>query len=110
MVSWSGGFVVPGGSLPLVILLVFVCAGCHRPSSACPVCVNTIAIDPLTGLPPDVEMVNGAAAHKTPSDEAKQRARQDPICDACVVVAIAAGKNLTTAEERHVSRPEHALF
>jgi hypothetical protein len=91
-------------------LLVFVCAVCGNRDAQCPDCVNTIAIDPETGLPPDVGYVNGKAASKTPSEAAKERSSQQPLCDICIAAAIARGKTgLLTAADRHSHLHEHVL-
>jgi hypothetical protein len=86
------------------MLLVFVCADCGLQSSACPECVNAVRIDPETGLPPDVEIVDGRAVPKTPpiSEDAVHRSEPCPVCDACISLAIRRGKaGLMTAADRH---------
>lgn len=83
-------------------LLVFDCVLCGNTDAQCPACVNTIGIDPETNLPPDVEYVNGKPTTKTPSEAAKERSSQQPICDLCAAAAINKGaKNLITAADRH---------
>jgi hypothetical protein len=93
-----------------IALMIFDCVMCGRTDAQCPDCVNTIAIDPLTNLPPDVEYIDGRATHKTPDEAAKQRSRQQPLCDRCIAAAKAQGRpELVTAAERHSRLHEPAL-
>jgi hypothetical protein len=82
--------------------------------SACPQCVNTVRIDPKTGLAPDTVMRDGKAVHNpNPDPAAVARAVPTPVCDPCVIkrneVNRAGGPaaahhttgQVMTAEERH---------
>jgi hypothetical protein len=81
---------------------MFTCAACGRRATACPDCVNMMAVDPETGLPPDVAIVDGTATTIEPTPEARERSKTHPLCDACVTAAIVAGKtDMMTAEQRH---------
>jgi hypothetical protein len=83
-------------------VMFFACAACHQPSSACPACVTTMLIDPLTGLPPDAAVVDGQVVHREPAEGATERSSPQPVCDNCIAGAMRAGKpGLMTAAERH---------
>lgn len=84
------------------LLLIFKCPVCGRDSGACPECVNTIAFDPKTGLPPDVAIIDGKATTITPTPDATARSSQLPVCDDCISAAIRQGADLMTAEDRHI--------
>lgn len=85
-------------------LLIFICCGCKMESVACPECVNTILIDPETGLPPDVVILNGKAVRDlNPDPETVKRSRKQPICDHCITRRnkIIRGNRVLTSKERH---------
>jgi hypothetical protein len=65
-------------------LLLFDCVACKRPALACPDCVNTVRIDPHTGLPIDVAVVDGQPVTVEPTEQTRARSRREPICDDCV--------------------------
>lgn len=65
-------------------LALFTCFSCRLEFTACPECVNTIRVDPETGWPPDVEVIDGKAVHKEPTPEATARSIKQPTCDRCV--------------------------
>jgi hypothetical protein len=65
-------------------LALLRCVDCRNGFMACPDCVNTIRIDPATGLPPDVEVIDGKAVHKEPDPEATARSVKQPVCDDCI--------------------------
>lgn len=89
------------------------CANCGSDFMACPQCVCTVRIDPQTGFPPDVAVVDGKAVHvANPDPEAVQRAEKRPVCDDCVrrrnAIREGGGEDAAhmtgpweTAEERH---------
>jgi ferredoxin len=86
------------------VLLLFTCIACGRPSLACPNCVTTVRIDPHTGLPIDVALVNGQPVTIEPTAAARARSRHQPICDDCVRRRNARypdGQAWITAAERH---------
>lgn len=61
------------------------CAACRTQFAACPQCVNTVAIDPETGFPPDVERgPDDQPVRVEPSPEAVARSVKTPLCDRCV--------------------------
>ena len=86
-------------------LLIFDCAVCGMPSTACPNCVNMLPIDPETDLPPDVEVIeNGTARKRTDPEaiaESLRRSVREPVCDRCVEAAIRQGKPWLTSDRRH---------
>ncbi len=63
---------------------LFICYGCRARFSACPECVTTIRVDPVTNRPPDAAIIDGKAVHVAPDPAAVQRAVKQPVCDACV--------------------------
>lgn len=63
---------------------LFVCYGCQARFSACPECVTTIRVDPVTNRPPDAAIIDGKAVHVAPDPTATRRAVKQPVCDACV--------------------------
>lgn len=65
-------------------LALFRCVSCRRPFMACPECVNTVRIDPVTGCPPDAEIIDGCAVHVEPTPEASARSVKQPVCDDCI--------------------------
>lgn len=70
-------------------LALFVCFNCREPFHACPECVNTIRIDPVTELPPDSErdMSTGKLRHvENPDPAAVARSQKQPVCDGCIEV------------------------
>jgi len=66
------------------VLLLFDCYACTLLSLACPDCVNTVRVDPHTGLPIDRAVVNGRPVTIEPTPQARARSRPEPICDNCV--------------------------
>lgn len=68
-----------------ITLTYLRCASCRAEFLACPDCVNTVRIDPATGYPPDVVVVDGRARHTdTPDAAAVARAVARPVCDGCI--------------------------
>jgi len=68
-----------------VELAILDCANCGARFMACPQCVCTVRIDPQTGFPPDVRVIDGKAVHNPkPDPEAVQRSEKRPVCDDCV--------------------------
>jgi hypothetical protein len=72
------------GSTVSEFVLLFACVACGRRAAACPDCVNTVRIDPHTGLPIDVAVVDGQLVTVEPSEQAHERSRTQPVCDDCV--------------------------
>ncbi|MFI8452179.1 hypothetical protein [Streptomyces erythrochromogenes] len=69
---------------------LFACYGCKERFLACPECVTTIRVDPVTNRPPDAAIIDGKAVHVSPDPEAAARAVQQPVCDGCVSLRNAA--------------------
>ena len=68
-----------------VELAILECANCGARFTACPQCVCAVRIDPQTGFPPDVRVIDGKAVHNpSPDPEAVQRSEKRPVCDNCV--------------------------
>ncbi len=65
-------------------LLLFTCYACIRPAIACPDCVTTVRVDPHTGLPIDIAIVDGRPVTVEPTEQVRARSREQPICDGCV--------------------------
>ena len=80
--------------------LVGTCYTCGRSFASCAECVNTIKIDPVTLLPPDV---GPDRTPIKPDPEALARCVTELICDACVDTANTLGANppLVPWETRH---------
>ncbi|GAB2572577.1 hypothetical protein GCM10027168_01740 [Streptomyces capparidis] len=67
------------------VMGVMRCADCKKGFMACPECVNVVRIDPETGLPPDVVVLDGEARHNpNPDPAAFERSVKQPVCDDCV--------------------------
>ncbi|KIQ62413.1 hypothetical protein TR51_25580 [Kitasatospora griseola] len=66
------------------IFAAFICYGCKEPFFACPDCVATVQVDPVTNRPPDATIIDGRAVHIEPSPEAVARSVREAVCDACV--------------------------
>lgn len=61
------------------------CADCKEGFTMCPNCVNAVRIDPETGFPPDVVVIDGKSKHNpNPDPEAVKRSVAQPVCDSCV--------------------------
>jgi RNA polymerase sigma-70 factor, ECF subfamily len=65
-------------------LLLYFCVACGRLALACPDCVTTVRIDPHTGLPIDIAVVDGRPVTIEPSEQSRERSRPEPLCDGCV--------------------------
>ncbi|MFG3405627.1 hypothetical protein [Streptomyces sp. NPDC048142] len=63
---------------------MFHCFGCRVSFMACPDCVTTIRVDPMTNRPPDVAIVDGKPVNVKPDPEGAHRSVQQAVCDACV--------------------------
>ncbi|WP_405183579.1 hypothetical protein OG225_41830 (plasmid) [Nocardia sp. NBC_01377] len=80
------------------LMLSARCCQCGGQIVACPDCVMGLPIDPVTGLPPDVEATSsGGYARKKPDPEALARAVAQPLCDGCAAM----GGATDTAAQRH---------
>lgn len=85
-------------------VLIGECYTCHDTMMACPDCVNTIRVDPVTGIPPDV-MPDRRTHNPSPDPEAVSRSIQHMLCDSCIKVANDRGQNppLVPWRERHAA-------
>ncbi|MFC9651450.1 hypothetical protein [Streptomyces sp. NPDC056937] len=64
---------------------LMTCADCKAGFAECPECVNSVRIDPATGYPPDVVVIDGKSKHNpNPNPEAVRRSVARPVCDPCV--------------------------
>ncbi|OKI00154.1 hypothetical protein A6A06_23600 [Streptomyces sp. CB02923] len=82
------------------MLGIMTCAQCKDRFMGCPECVNAIRIDPATGLPPDVIVVDGEVhRNPNPDPEAVRRTVTRPVCDDCVAQHITGATEL--AADRH---------
>ncbi len=91
-------------------LAIMRCVNCKATFGACPQCVNTIRIDPETGLPPDARWEGRNLVHNPePDPDAVMRSVAQPVCDNCIMgrndaasAGNAADDRITlTSEERH---------
>lgn len=85
------------------VLMIDVCYSCNDVFVSCPECVNVLRVDPLTGLPPDVELVYGRPMAITPVPGAVERSVKASLCDPCVIRVNqrSPGKFPMTWAERH---------
>ncbi len=65
-------------------LLLYFCVACGCLALACPDCVTTVRIDPHTGLPVDIAVVDGRPVAVEPTEQVRERSRPEPLCDGCV--------------------------
>ena len=81
-------------------LIYGICCNCGAPAAACPYCINSLPIDPATGLPPDV---TADGTPQEPTQEATERSPKQPLCDDCITRKNRYYPHLytETAEERH---------
>lgn len=63
---------------------LFRCYACKSDFWACPECVTSIRVDPVTNRPPDAAIIDGKAVHIAPDPEATARSVQQAVCDSCV--------------------------
>ena len=93
-------------------LISFSCWACNAMAGACPECVTTIIVDPVTGLPPDLMVVRGRFRTRRPTARALARSSPQPICDGCVRLRNTRSPGepaWLTGADRHTTHHERSL-